>query len=227
MPLAVASQEITARFQETRALLQHIRALESANPLQPSQELAILRGIFFVHLYGSFEFAVNRIVRGAAELINATVVQLQHLHHRVYPLALDPELTSIRNIGRNRKWESRLNLFEREVVADAAVLHDSVFLEDLDNISTECLTRVFVAFDVPPPILYDPRARQYIEEVKDKRNAVSHGRESPMSYGQAVTANDLERRYEALSIQAGFMVSVFETYLIGKMFVRPAFQHLY
>jgi hypothetical protein len=142
-------------------------------------------------------------------------------------MALDPELASIRDSGRTRKWQSRLSLFEKQCVADAAVLHDSVFLEDLDNINTECLTRVFVAFDVPPPILYDPRARQYIEEVKEKRNAVSHGRESPVSFGQAVTANDLERRYEALSNQAGFMVSVFETYLTGKMFVRPAFQHLY
>jgi hypothetical protein len=229
MPLTVVSQEITARFQETRVFLQHIRASQPTTPLQPmsSQALFLLRGLFFVQLYSAFEFAVNRIVAGAAEWINVKLVQLPHLHHRIYPLALDPELTSIRDSGRSRKWESRLRLFDRQMAIDAAVLHDSVFLQDLDNVDTECLTKIFAAFDVHPPVLYDPRARQYIDEVKAKRNAISHGRESAVVYGQAMTADDLERRFEALSNQAVFMANVFENYLTAKMFVRPAFHTLY
>jgi hypothetical protein len=58
-------RELTAsRYLEVRRLLAHIKAVELAKPSDPvmRENATFLRGFFFAHLYGGFEYSISTAV---------------------------------------------------------------------------------------------------------------------------------------------------------------------
>ena len=103
------------RMQEVRALHQTISELESPDPLQPDPTRAvILRGLFYVLLYGGFEFAVNQIVSATLREISSAAVDIAKLEQSFFSLALNAQLMSIESGANQAKFERRLRLFEAQ-----------------------------------------------------------------------------------------------------------------
>lgn len=185
------------------------------------------KGLFIVLLYAAFEYTVTRLVTETAIIINARSIPCEHIDTCMYPLALDPELKSVASPGRAQKWERRSRLFGRQASKDPAKLHEAALLEELGNIWCSSLQQIFSAFGISQTPLYDPKVRQYIDEIVDRRNAVAHGRESPVDVGQGYTANTLTIRLEEIERQKEYLVFQFEAFLSSKAFVMPPFRKEY
>ena len=149
MPLTSVSQQSSIRFSEVQSLLTYIKAQTPAPPTglpQPvPSDLAILRGLFFVHLYAAFEYSIVEIVKAVAAVINGRGIRVGHLQTGIYPLALEPELTAIKDAGPKTKWEKRSGLFEMQASTNVVRLHEGIMLQDLQNVDGQV-----VEFDFQP-----------------------------------------------------------------------------
>lgn len=223
MTLDTVRQEAGNRFQEAQSFLSSIKSLETARN-QHADEINVRKGLFLVLLYGAFEYSLTRTLTEATVLINACRVEYGHMNELLYGLALDPQLASLTaaEARRDSKWQRRTELFRKQACADPVVLLDSAFAPELQNAKANTIQKMFDVFGITQPALYDPRVKQYIDEVVDKRNAVAHGRESASSTGQAYTTVSLQNLNDQLSRQVQYTFSVFENHISTKSFVKTA-----
>ena len=226
MSLTTVRQETANRFQEVQTFLSAIKALES-DPNRQMSELNVRKGLFLVLLYGAFEYSLTRTVTEVSALINSRRVEYGHINELLYPLALDPELTSVAMVGSKNKWEKRAELFKRQICADPVVLLEGAFLGQMENVWAATIQTMFNIFGVNQPALYDIKVRQYIDEVVDKRNAVAHGRESAATTGQAYTTVSLQKLLDEIATQTQYVFSAFEGHIMTKAFVKTDHQARY
>lgn len=225
MSFASISQSSTARFNEVRALLTEIRAQEVAPPTTEPDIVAILRGLFFVNLYGAFEFSVTEAVQILLQEITRAQIPFSQLEHLFYAVALDSKFSAISDSGRKKRWAVRRDLLSQQTSGIACGMNDTVFHSDLQNIWFETLSTLFESLCISESVLPEPRLRGYIDEVMERRNAVAHGRESPASVGR-IRSNELELRLEAISRTATHIIFCFDRYLNNRDFIASAHRRL-
>ncbi len=68
--------ESTLRLIEVRELLDHVRHVTPKPPIPEPNNVLISKGLFFVHLYGVYEFTVKQTVTKSIELINQNTPKL-------------------------------------------------------------------------------------------------------------------------------------------------------
>ena len=226
MPLTIVRQEAANRFREAQSFLSEIKEQEGTAPSATS-ELNVRKGLFLVLLYGAFEYSLTRAVSEVNVSINDFEVQFVHLHDHLYSLALDPELTSIASSGRKKMWQCRAELFTRQSCVEPVVINDAPIANELQNAWTAAIEKTFKIFGVSSPALFDPKVRQYIDELVEKRNAVAHGRESAAVVGQGYTTSRLQNLTDQINSQTQYFFSVFEDYISGKEFVKPRHRSSY
>jgi hypothetical protein len=224
MSLATVRQESATRFQEAQTFLSAIKALEQDADHQ-KDELNVRKGLFLVLLYGAFEYSLTRTLTEVCALINNLRVEYCHISELLYPLALDPELTSVSSVGRDSKWQKRADLFRKQACADPVILLEGAL--QMDNVWVATVQKMFDVFGVNRPALYDVKVRQYIDEVVAKRNAVAHGRDSAAITGQSYTTRDLQKLIDEVATQTQYIFSAFEGHISAKSFIRIGHQALY
>jgi len=180
-----------------------------------------LRGLFFVHLYGAIEFSICEIVKVSAAFINSRGIKIGHLQTGIYPLALEPQLSSLKSAGTGKAWEKRCDLFKEQASNKTVRLHDGVMLGDLQNIDRKTVELVHQLFALDGSPFVSAAAGIYLTEIKDNRNEVSHGRSSPIDVQKRYSSDsELQKRLDVAQEQIEFMLSSFEAYLSHKRFVR-------
>jgi len=219
--LSGVSAGATRRFQEVRTLLSYIAAKESTPPMADSDEITMLRGLFFVHLYAAFEFSVTDAVQGLLQQISQRRIPYAHLEQLFHAVALDGGFAAIADAGPGKKWKARKNLLRLQRSQDPCQINDTAFHRDLQNVWYETLENLFECFCINPPVLPDPRFQGYIDEVVEKRNAVAHGRESPLVVGRMRTSG-LRTRVDAMSGTAMHVILQFGEHLASRAFVASA-----
>lgn len=220
MPLTAVRNEAASRFAEARALLAEIKARETSEATAVSAGLNVQKALFVIVLYAALELTVTSLVVRTSETITGEAVAHSDLSRGMLSLALDPQLKSVASSGRRSKWQRRSALFARTFSSDAAHIHDEAPLKELGNIWCSSLDQVFEAFDLAQPTLHDPRVREYIDEVVDRRNAVAHGREAAADVGSRYTAALLEVRLKEIERQKDYLIGRFEPVLRDRLYLR-------
>lgn len=220
---AAARISFSERMLEVRTLLQTISELESPDPLKPdSTRVIILRGLFYVLLYGGFEFAVNQIVSTTLRNINSTATKSSQLHQNFFVLALNPQLMSIESGANQAKWDRRLRLFEAQAQNSACFIDESMLSMYLQNIDRQSLEKVFCCFGIAAPVVPLQRHFGYLDELVEKRRAVSHGRSSAEDAGRSYRSAELLQRLDAVVAVVAHLESTFSEYVARRMFVAEA-----
>jgi hypothetical protein len=220
---------VDARFSEIHKLLSHIKNLEIVairDRDSVSGEIAtILRGLFFVQLYGTFEYAVSLSVKVLLQEISRVAMPYCGLERLFHTVALDAQFRSISDTGS--KWPKRKLFLEKQGSNDTCTLNDTIFQEQLQNIWYETLSDLFGYLCIPSKPVPEDRMRGYIDEIVGYRNAVAHGDQSTLEIGRLKTIEDIEKRLEAMTRVTNHIVACFDDLLINRRFVasshRPAF----
>lgn len=209
-----------ARMQEVRGLHQTITELESSDPLQPDPtRVVILRGLFYVLLYGGFEFAVNQIVSATLREISGAAVDTSKLQQSFFVLALHPQLTAIESGANQAKWKRRIKLFETQVQIGPCVIDDAMLSMYLQNINRDSLEQVFACFGISTPVVPSSRHLGYIDELVEKRRAVSHGRSGAEEVGRAYRSAELLQRLDAVLDVVAHLKNTFTIYVSQRMYL--------
>lgn len=227
MQLAATRTAAANRFNESQQYLSELRKVEAALGIPTPVELSIQKGLYIVLLYSSFEFTICRAVTEVSSLVSSKNVQFSHIDPSVYSFALDAELSSIADVGRSRKWQRRVSLFEKQNSPALVALNDSCVLGELENAWAATLQKIFLIFGISANPFYDLRVKRQIDEIVDRRNAVAHGRESAADVGRGYTVADLQIRQDEILRQVGYMFEQFEDWLERKHYVAPLHRHRY
>jgi hypothetical protein len=219
MLLAIARQEISKRISEANAFLTTVKLQDTA-PRPATLELNIGKGLYIVLLYAVLEYTVVRVFSEAATSMTAKKVFHDHIEFSLFPLILDAQLRSVEDSSRNSKWRARSDLFKFQASNTHAVLEGGAFLSETQNIWVKTLQKMFDIFGMPEQPVSDPRHKQYIDTLVDKRNMISHGRESAAVVGQSFTINELENYQNIISIEIQHIAFCVENYLKDKKYIK-------
>jgi hypothetical protein len=225
--LTTVRAEVSGRLAEVFQLVEHIRHLESAPPVPDPPEAKILRGLFHVHLYAALEFAVNQGVQRFLMAVVALGVPPLHLHARFFSVALDSGFSSMRNVGEDKRWSSRVKLIELQFSTDAQPINAAIFGLYLQNVWVEKLEILFNCLNINLPVVPNPAFRLYIDELVERRNGVAHGRFSALGVGSALRSPELLIRFNAISATCIYLLDCFEEHHLARGLILEAHRQAY
>lgn len=178
-----------------------------------------MRGLFYVHLYGAFEYSIDQCFIRLAQHIAGRNIEFLHLNRPVYSIALEGYFTAFRTLGDwTKRYRKRVDMMQHTQNRSHAVIPDTVLSPGMQSVDVKTIALAFDLYGIPENPIYTPAAGGYINEVVERRHAVAHGRESPVSVG-VLRVVDLRKRYEALYNQAGYVVDTLNAYIASKKFV--------
>lgn len=136
-------------------------------------------------------------------------------------LGLDAECKSMSAAGPQTHWEKRCHLFGRTRIPAPLRIPDNVLPVGLGTIKFRHLQRIWNTFKLRDAVLPDMSLRGRLEEITDKRMAISHGRESAAEVGRRYSFDELAKRHTAIDLVCSHLVQSFETYLASERYRFP------
>lgn len=223
--LVIERSRANERMQQVRTLLTFIKVQESqVMPPVDSDDIKIIRGLFFVNLYGAFEKTINEVVEQYLRAVGGLRVEFSDLMWSFLPTALDPILTSFKDSGR---LEKRIKIFETMQSEIPCSISDTIFSDQLQNTWYKKLEKIALCIGVRDRFLRNERDSHYVDEVVDKRNQIAHGRNSPLAIGSLGRSMDLEARFDAISRVIDDYVAMLELHFNSRGFVKEGSREKY
>lgn len=230
MSFSVVSAAFATRLDEARDILSTLRAEEasygSATP-KHSPQYKRLAGCCFVLIYGALEYGITQATHEALRSVASSNVELAHIASPLYAAALDSEFESAATVKRHKKWKSRLELLARQEAQSFVWVNDALFDVDLQTTTENIIQLILDIFGIAAPVSPTPLILGYLNEVKDKRNQVAHGRESAANVGSGLTSGDLQLRVDAINTIVLHFISSLETWFLAKDFIKASERHRY
>lgn len=228
MPLSNLTPLVTSRFQEVNNLLSTIAALESRDPqVSDSEHVRTMRGLFYVHLYGAFEYAMDQAFIRLAQHVSSIRVARKHIHPPLFSVVLDDKFTSLQGMKTpEKKYRKRIETMACERDDDAAAIRDTVLSQSFQSVNAEAIQLAFDVYGLTADSFYDITKKGYLDEVVERRHAVAHGRESPVAVGVR-QSSELRVRYDVAYNQAIYVIDVINQFCNKKHFVLQRYRRIY
>lgn len=209
-----------AEVQRTLALVKKLEANAAEEKDSVSAEnAAILRGLFFVHLYGALEYSITLSVQVLLQEMTKVAVPFYQIEHLLHAVVLDDKFRSSADPGLKLRWAKRRELLSKQISAAPCPLNDTVFQDHLQNVWYETLRTIFEYLCIPENAVPEDRMRGYIDEIADNRNSIAHGRQTAQGVGRRVTSADLQERFDAVTKVVNHVLGIFDEYLRLRQFI--------
>jgi hypothetical protein len=210
----------TARLREVRSFLTMIRMISGSNTFAFSSELSIAKGLFFVHLYGSYEYTVVSAVQKTLSIISGMRYSVADYKPAMLSIVLDSKCKSVASVGPQKLWEKRWELFNQISPGNIVDIDDTILPTDGSNLKYRQLESIWTTLCVSDPILPRPILRGRLEELVENRNAIAHGRDSASTVGGRYSVGDLDRRFDDINEFCIYIIQCLENYITNKDFLR-------
>ncbi|MBU9229665.1 hypothetical protein KTD22_23880 [Burkholderia multivorans] len=227
MSLDIPRTDIDARFMEVRNLLSFIKSQESTDtPPIDAEHVKIMRGLFYVHLYGAFEKSINEAVSSFLRAVADLQLQTLHVAPSFLPLALDGRFKSLHSTPGESNWKKRV-LFVGAMLADnPCSINDAIFSDQLQNVWPATLRDISSYMGIDEPV-FDSTHVLAMNEVVEKRNQVAHGRISPLKVGANIRANNLEDRFNSIESVLSEFILHLENSFDSLCYIKQEFRGQY
>lgn len=220
MELNIPRALVVGRFQEVRLLLTCIKQMESVDtPPVDSEEVKILRGLFYVHLYGALEQSLNEAVALFLQAVSALNLRANEFSLRFLPTAMNSQFKSLADTQSNKKWAKRIDFVSAILNGEVCRIENSIFAPHFQSSEISTISDVANYLGMDPTDINSSADRYYVDEVVQKRHQVAHGRAAPSSVGARGRSPDLELRFEAVSRVLELFMAMLEEYFTSLDFV--------
>jgi len=191
-------QEIRDRIRQSKEHLELTKKLESQDENIDSEIFKIQKGFVFVSLYSSLEFTLVSVVGRYLELLKQQ--PKKPMEYRKYLLCtiLNAKLNSVRDCSKKNLWGKKADLFDSLFSNEIVLIDDSIIPTDGFNISHKQVQDVWKLFHLSGNPLPSGVNVLLLNEVKDHRNAIAHGRKKALDVGARYTTNMLTEKERAI-----------------------------
>lgn len=191
-----AEAEIRDRFTEANSLLFFLRE-NGPEPLQPtSNYIKSLKGLWLVSIYSAVERSVNATIEAALGVISSHESRSMDCIPSLHSIFFFNGIKSINECGKNKIFDKSSILF-RDIFSEAVMkVTDNPLAESLQNVDAKTMSWVLDLFGAPGlSISFASIGR--VNALRERRNAVAHGRESASEVGERYTFEELDNIYQA------------------------------
>lgn len=237
MIFAGVRQTATERLNEVLIHLNHISELEP----RPANEVGaggsqifnlvvpphvnVMKGLFFVQLYGALEKSISDAVQVLLSKIGELRPKNEHIHLHFNVVAMARKWKSIKDSGYDKAFPQMTEFFRLFNSSDYLGIDDTLFSKILQNVWAKSLDEVSGCLGIPSFLTRDEAI--VVDELVEKRNAVAHGRESAAAIGQRYRVDILRRRLQTVQALIIKIIDRLELYFRDREFLQPACCALY
>jgi len=208
---ATVSAQLADRQLSHQRTVALIRSLEET---AQGPTVSACKGLAFVQLYATYEYAVRSAVQATLVALRAAGVEIRTLRRDLLALVLDSHWDSASTCGRPRVWDSRMALIAHvDSREPTSTLRDDLFPSDGSHYRLNQLRTIWKVFCIAAPVVPEPRLMGRIEELVENRNAVSHGRRRPEEVGARYSWQDISKRADDTDAIACHVVSTLESHV--------------
>jgi len=191
-----AQIEIRDRFSEANSLLVFLHE-NGPSALQPtSNNIKSLKGLWLVSIYSAVERSVNATIESALEVIssheNRSIDCIPSLHSILHYSGVK----SVNECGKNKIFDNSKSLFESVLSQSVIKITDNPLAESLQNVDAKSMTWLLGLFGAPNFSISSASTGR-VNSLRERRNAVAHGRESAAEVGERYTLGELSNIYNA------------------------------
>lgn len=179
-----------------------------------SQEGPTLKGLFFVHLYGAYEFAVKRMVEESLQYINSQNLIVSDCKATLLSVVLNPQCHSLRDAGRINVWKKRTELFSLVNSTNPVAIDTSLLPTSGRNLDASELESIWSAFGLAENTVAGSGNPTKVREVIQKRNEIAHGEYAPAQIGRRYTLNELNSVLNDIDLLCTHLILSFSDYLV-------------
>jgi len=219
MPFSIIRANSRERFSEVLINLAYIESIEPDG--EAPSEVKILRGLFYVHLYSALEKVVNETVEQAILLIKSERVKNRHFENAFNVISLNSKMQSFKQCGYKDYFFKSAEVFESLDSESSFDISNTIFSQNLQNVWYKTIQDTIRSFGATP-IAVDPRIKLTINEIVDKRNAVAHGRETPVAVGERHRTDVLRTKTQEIQLVAEQVICTFEDYIYNKKYIKSS-----
>ncbi|WP_374480476.1 MAE_28990/MAE_18760 family HEPN-like nuclease [Zoogloea sp.] len=226
MTFNAARRIATERFNEVLVYLNHITTLEPPAGQPVPQEVKIMRGLFYVQLYGALEKATNDSLQNLLSKIGGLQPKNCHVTLPFNVISMSKQWKSLKDSGYKNALCRVREFFLAVEENKFHGIDESLFADIVQNIWAKTIDDIILALGITGFAL-SVSDRALVDELVEKRNAIAHGRESPSSIGERDRCEDLRRRLNQVQTLVTNLIDRFENYFNAREFVYAAHQAHY
>lgn len=212
--------ESTERIIQSTLLLNQIRILDEALDMSSTELIKIQKGLLFVSLYASIEYTVTSCCSNLLAILQGKDFIPINYKNNLLCLLLDSKFKAIRDSGNKTRWQKKEALIASIFSMEKPTIDNTVFPTEGTNIGLSQLQDVWKFLHLPDPIVPDGENQWYLNDIKDHRNAIAHGRMKAAEVGQRYTIAELEKRHNFVSMLCGHIIATFTSQVMNEGFLR-------
>ncbi|HIF9128552.1 TPA: HEPN domain-containing protein [Photobacterium damselae] len=209
---------ILERLQQTDAILEYLKQQTETS----SQMFKTQKGMIFVTMYACIEYSLTQSLTRALEIIGQSPEPASAYKSIILCTLLDRYFKGIRDCGKKQIWTKREELLD--IIINDDVINDidsSVFpSEGSMNISATQIENVWKYLNVEMEYLPEGVNRLAINDIKEQRNAIAHGRTSAADVGRRYTMSTLEQRVQDVRNVSLYFTMVLNDYCANRKYLN-------
>lgn len=215
-------KELVSRLSQTDVILKQVSVLEAIN--RTSDAARTQRGLVFVTMYASLEYVVTNCVMRLLELISQEPKPISCFKDVVVCSILDSKFSCLRDAPKKRIWSSRHDLVKAFTTTDnISDVNSSAFPSGgAMNINAAVLENIWLYFDMNNSTLPNGITPIFVDEIKNHRNAIAHGRELASTIGKSVDYTIIKSKSDDIKKLCFHILSSFQDYAKDKNYLKPA-----
>ena len=207
------------RVRQSFVLIQQLRQMEAAGESANEEILKIQKGLFFVSLYASLEFTLTNAVSEFLSALQTSAVEPRQYRVGLLPTLLNREFNAVTGSSKKTNWDHKRSLIERVFSQNACTIDNDIFPAESTNISADHFQTIWNQLEIPGDPLPPGVNPWTVNEIKEHRNAIAHGREKAATIGSRFTLTALEDRHRTVESICAYTVMSFEEHLSQRTFL--------
>lgn len=227
MMLKAVKKEAASRLSEVFHLIGLIQSLEAVPPLSDSNEVKVLRGLFWVHLYAALEYSISNGVQRFLQEVGKLNAPPLHFVPSFFSVVLEPNFSALRNVGEDKRWTKRMEFINAQGSGTPSKINADIFGLYLQNVWVEKMETIFSCLEIVQPIVPDLSYKTYIDELVLQRNGIAHGRVSALDAGSYRRSAELLIRYNAINLTCSHFFDCLDQHNIKRGVIHPSYRAAY
>lgn len=212
-------REILDRVKQSKVILNLINDLEPKGGESQSESFKIQKGLLFVSLYSSIEFSLSSVTSSFLEYVGNSPKKPMEYKKYFLGCILNAEFNSIRDSSKKTVWDKKSRFLDSLFSEESANIDTSVFPSDGINISHKQLEDIWRFFHLPGHELPNGVNPFLLNEVKDHRNAIAHGRMTASEVGARYTPSILKSKESDIELVCFHILEAFRSCYTNNLYI--------
>jgi hypothetical protein len=225
MTFEAVLSERRSRFVEVLNILNYLESLYSNSETvqlprvtTPDNIEKSLKGLFLVALYGAFEKSINIAVEKTISEILLRAPSHNRCNPEIFTIFLYSDIQSLRAASKINVFDKSLDIFSSINKTDQIrSSNTNPLAELLQNVDGATLVKVLRYFGIRSYRMPISSAGR-LGNLRERRNAIAHGRETAATVGERFNYNELRQMYSVADSESGRFFTHLDLYCKERMY---------